>query len=156
MRTLLVALALALAALAALPSASASAVPDPACVPPDPFQSGVCAGTWGTSYLCVVARIGPPEHGACVDPAQPDAIVCVFDACVGVRALTGGVVACVPPQAQDGVCAGDVQEGLCAWYWVLRTDFTSVCVAPGPAVVACSNHLWDDDPNALYECKGVL
>jgi hypothetical protein len=80
MRALLAALLLsAAAAITLVPSASAAA-PDPVCVPPDPFQLGVCAGSFG-SYFCVLARVGPPVHGVCVDPTQPDAYVCLFDEC---------------------------------------------------------------------------
>ena len=81
-RVVLAALSLLAFALLALPVASAAPA-DPVCVPPDGFQLWVCDGTWG-SYDCVMARVGPPVHGACVDPSKPGVIVCLFDDCIPV------------------------------------------------------------------------
>jgi hypothetical protein len=163
MRALLAAILLTAAALAAVPAASALSVPpkpavevygpdlDPLCVPPDGFQLVACVVQWG-SYTCLAARVGPPVHAVCADPAQPDAAVCLFDRCSSVRALAAGTVVCVPPGALNGACAGDVGQGLCAWYWG-GANHSSVCLAGGPGVVACTTHLWDDDPEASYECR---
>ena len=85
-RVLLAALSLAAVAFAVLPTATAAPVPDaavpgPVCVPPDGFQLWVCAGAFGPD-LCVLARVGPPVHGACIDPSGPGVTVCLFDDCV--------------------------------------------------------------------------
>jgi hypothetical protein len=153
MRALLAALLLAAAAaVAAVPSASAS----PGlrvCIPSNEIEPGACAYSRGPD--CVLVVVGPPGPVFCSAPQEPDVIVCMSYDCSSVRDATDGTVVCLPPHALNGACAGDVEQGICAWYW-LGANHTIVCVTDWLSVEACSNHLWDDDPAAGFECKAVL
>jgi hypothetical protein len=154
MRALLAALLLAVAAaVAAVPSASAS----PGlrvCTPTNPLDVGACA--YGRGPDCLLIVINPPGPSWCTAPQQtPDVIVCQSYDCTSVRTLTDGAAVCVPPGSLSGACAGDVDQGVCAWYW-LGPDFSSACVPDWLTVRACSNHLWDNDPDAGTECQDVL
>lgn len=152
MRALLAALLLATAAVAVMPSASAS----PGlrvCIPSNELQPGACAYSRGPD--CVLIVVGPPGPVFCTAPQKPDVIVCQSYDCTSVRDVTDGTVVCLPPGALNGACAGDVDQGVCAWYW-LGPNHTSVCLADWVSVEACSTHLWDDDPETVYECRTLL
>lgn len=151
MRALLAALLLvASAAVAAAPSASASPGLR-ACVLNTPTPAA-CVYSRGPD--CVLIVLSPPGPFWCTTDQAPDVIVCQSYDCTSIHDLTDGVVACVPPGALNGACAGHTDDGYCAWYW-LGANFSIVCAGISPiGVEACSDHLWDDDPAAWIECKG--
>jgi hypothetical protein len=123
MRTLLVALVLAVAALAAVPPASAAAQPLPVCVPPGVESFGVCVGTIAGNP-CVWVWLGPSFNAVCVDTAPADLLVCDNSGCRSVRDAVGGSIAqpdpvCVPPGVESfAVCVGLVDGDVCAWVWL--------------------------------------
>lgn len=133
MRTLLVAVLLAVAAFAAVPSASAAAQPLPVCVPPGVGSLAVCAGTVNGDP-CVWAWVGLSYHSVCVDDEGRDLIVCDNSHCVSARETAGSLIAqpdpvCVPPGVESfGVCAGFVNNDLCVWAWVGPTPAKVVCL----------------------------
>jgi hypothetical protein len=134
MRTLLVALVLAVAAFAAVPSASAAAAPPvlPACVPPGVESFGVCAGTVNGNP-CVWVWTGPSLNMVCVQRSPADVLVCDNGGCQSVRDTVGSMIAqpdpvCVPPGVESfGVCVGLVDGDVCAWIW-FGPSFRIVCL----------------------------
>lgn len=153
MRALLAALLLAAAAAVAIaPSASAS--PGLRVCAPSNIDPVACV--YGRGPDCLLVVISPPGPFWCTAPQQtPDVIVCQSYDCTSVRETTDGTAVCVPPGGLNGACAGDVDQGVCAWYW-LGPNFTSVCVPDWLSVEVCSTHLWDNDPNTVYECQTLL
>lgn len=146
MRTLLVALLLAGAALAALPSASAAEAtqPLPACVPPGVESFGVCAGTIAGNP-CVWVWLGPSFNAVCLDTSPPDLLLCDNGGCQSVRdtllpAIADPGDACVPPGVESfAVCAGFVGGDLCVWVW-LGPSYNAVCLDDeGPDLLLCDN-----------------
>lgn len=133
MRTLLAATLLALAALAAVPPASAAEVaqPLPVCVPPA-SGNGVCIGTIDGNP-CAWTWLGPSFNAVCADRSG-DLLICDNDGCVSVRDVVGSSIAqpdpvCVPPGVESfAVCVGLVNGDVCAWVW-LGPSQTIVCLS---------------------------
>src|SRR5687767_10629511 len=92
MRTVLVSTLLALAAFAAVPSASAAAQPLPACVPPGVESVAVCAGTINGDP-CVWVWLGPSLTTVCTDDETLDLVVCSNGTCRSVRDILDSAIA---------------------------------------------------------------
>lgn len=168
MRTLLVAFVLALAALAAVPSASAAAQPLPVCVPPGVESVAVCVGTI-SGNPCVWTWTGPSFNAVCVDRDPVDVLVCDNGGCQSVRTIVGSLIAdpgavCVPPGVESvGVCANG--DG-CVWVWFGPSRPVYLCPAGSSATSSATQPLpvgclsdgiaicvWPDSENGA--CVGV-